>query len=88
MEKRKKIGRPKGDRVTRAMGVRIEVGLHDRLIALSKETGIPQNQLLCNFLEIGLDLAESPPGRATFQFLRWGDRLKELFHDRCLSESA
>ena len=70
-------GRPRGDRVTRAMGIRIEESVLSRLATLSKETGISQNQLVINFIELGLDLAASPAGKAAFLLRAWIDALRE-----------
>jgi hypothetical protein len=75
-----KSGRPKGDRVTQVTAVRLEVGVLSRLRTLSKETGIPQNQLMCNFIGLGLELAESPAGKAAFELRRWADALREQIY--------
>jgi chemotaxis protein histidine kinase CheA len=70
-----------GDKETRAMGIRVQAVLLDRLHALSRETGISQNQLVVNFLELGLDLADSPVGKAAFELRAWVGALREPLYE-------
>ena len=48
---KRKVGRPKGDRVTVLFGVRCETGLATRVRALSESKGVTRNQLINELLE-------------------------------------
>lgn len=85
---RAKSGRPKGDRVTRSMVFRADVRLLERLAALSGKSGISQSQLVCNFVDVGLDWAESPAGVAAFQLRQVFDKFKEQAYGADLLVSA
>lgn len=83
-----KRGRPRTEKVYRETNVRCDPALLDRVKALSDKTGISQNQLMINFIEIGLDLAECPAGSAAFRFRAWADEWRAIFYEPFAKKTA
>lgn len=87
---KRSVGRPKGEREFFIIAARVPAETAERLKTLSEKYRIPQSQLVCNFVEVGLDLAESPPGQAAFKLLGWSERLKEVAQTsfKCVAQTA